>query len=97
MLFAPISNCCLYAVRSHLSIQLLSHQPNVFILRGNRILQLLDLAILLEGLFLELLFERGLILVCIVGEALRVFLLVCVTVGLLVNLRHDLVAEHLSV
>lgn len=96
MFFPPFSYCCL-CVLSYLSIQLFSHQTNFFVLRGNRLLQLLDFAILLEGLFLELLLERCLILVCIVGEPLGVLLLVCVPVGLLVDLRHDLVAEHLGV
>ena len=58
---------------------------------------MLDFAILLEGLFLELLFERGLILVRIVGEPLRVLLLACIPVSLLIDLRHDLVVEHLGI
>ena len=96
MFFPPFSYCCL-CVLSNLSIQPLSHQTNIFILCGNCLLQSLDFAILLEGLFLELLLERCLILVCIVGEPLRVLLLACVPVSLLVDLRHDLVAEHLGV
>jgi len=87
--------------RAHgLVFELVPHDLDTAVFCENLIFEASDFAVLLELLFLKLFFKSVLVLVSIVGEALGVPARdgnLLAVIGLLEQLRHNLVAKHLRV